>query len=231
VRRAIPSLLGSAAALAFASPAVAADVQVTGLDRQAFEPATIAVAVGDTVHWTFEAGLPHNAFATSANWAGAFNAAATAPAPPAQFKFSAPGVYEYHCTVHSTVMTGTVIVGNPPPPPPPPLSEQPFPNDGAITPAQLEVGGLDTARPALRGVAAKPSGRRVRVSFRVSERSVVTVRLSRAGRTVRTRRAASASRGSVTVRGLRAGRYRVQLRARDLAGNASAARIAHVTVG
>ncbi len=67
--------------------------------------------------------------------------------------------------------------------------------------------------------------------FRVSERSAVTVRLDRAGKRVRTKHVAAAGRASVTLRGLRAGRYRIELRARDLAGNASAARVAHVTVG
>jgi len=114
---------------------------------------------------------------------------------------------------------------------PPPLSAQPFTNDASFDPATLETGGLDTTRPKLRKVALDRSGRRLKLRFRVSERSAVTVRLVRAGKRVRTKRVSARSRGSVTLRGLRPGRYRVQLRARDLAGNASGARVAHVTVG
>ena len=126
---------------------------------------------------------------------------------------------------------GRTTSANPPPPPPPPLSEQPFTNDASFDPATLETGGLDTTRPKLRKVALDRSGRRLKLRFRVSERSEVTVRLVRAGKRVRTKRVSARSRGSVTLRGLRPGRYRVQLRARDLAGNASGARVAHVTVG
>ncbi len=131
-------------------------------------------------------------------------------------------------------MVGKVTVGSPPPPPPPPLSEQPFPNDGAITPAAFdggaitpaafEIGGLDAVKPALRGVSARKSRRWVRVSFRVSEQSVVSVRFVRRGRTVKTKKATAARRGSVTVRRLKPGRYAVRVQATDVAGNRSGVR-------
>ena len=228
MRRAL--LLGTGLALVVASPAAAADVTVRGLDSQVFDKPDIKLAVGDRVIWSFDPGLPHNAVATSANWAGFGNVPAV-PAPPTEFTFTAEGIYTYVCEVHATTMQGKVTVGNPPPPPPPPLSAQPFTNDASFDPAAVETGGLDTTRPELRNVALDRSGRRLKLRFRVSERSEVTVRLVRAGKRVRTKRVAAGSRGSVTLRGLRPGRYRVQLRARDLAGNASARRVAHVTVG
>jgi hypothetical protein len=127
-------------------------------------------------------------------------------------------------------MRGTVAVGSPPPLPPPPLSEQPFPNDSAITTGEFETGGTDTTRPALRGVFAKKSGKRVKVSFKVSEQSVVTVRLSRGGKTVKTRKAYVSKRGSVSVAVVKAGRYSVKVRATDIAGNLSAPRSTKLTI-
>ena len=121
--------------------------------------------------------------------------------------------------------------GIPAPAPAAAVSEQPFTNDASFDPATLETGGPDTTRPKLRKVALDRSGRRLKLRFRVSERSEVTVRLDRGGKRVRTKRVSAGSRGSVTLRGLRPGRYRVRLRARDLAGNVSGARVAHVTVG
>ena len=64
----------------------------------------------------------------------------------------------------------------------------------------------------------------MRVSFRVSEQSVVTVRFKRGKKTVKTKKAAVSRRGSVTVAGLKAGRYGVRVRAKDVAGNASYSR-------
>jgi plastocyanin len=234
VNRRLPFALGAVAALAAAAPGYAADHTVTADETNSasplWAPADLAVQPGDKVTWSFAGTtLPHNLLATSPNWD--LNVPLVAPnGPPADRTFATPGIYTYICQLHGTSMTGRIIVGDPPPPPPPPLSEQPFPNDGAVAPAAFETGGLDTTRPALRRVALDRSGRRVTLRFRVSERSEVTVRLARAGKRVRTRRVAAAGRGSVTLRGLRPGRYRIELRARDLAGNASAARVAHVRV-
>jgi plastocyanin len=225
VRRRVTLVLGSAFALVAAAPAAAAEVQVRGLDTFAWDQPSVAIALGDTVKWSFEPAQPHNVDATSANWAD-FKSLAGKPAPPTQYTFTAEGVYTYVCEIHSDVMRGTVTVGSPPPPPPPPLSEQPFPNDSAVTTAALEIGGLDTAKPTLQNVAAKRSGKRVKVSFRVSEQSVVTVRFRRGGKTVKTKKASTAGRGSVTVAQLKAGRYSVKLTATDVAGNASRSRSA-----
>jgi plastocyanin len=230
-RRPITLLLGSAVAIAAASPAAAAEVAVRGLDTQVFDKPAINVEVGDKVTWTFDATLPHDVTATSDNWKP-FASVPALPAPPVEFTFTAPGTYTYFCSVHSSTMLGTVTVGTPPPPPPPPLSEQPFPNDGTIplpdggtTGADaFEIGGVDTTDPRLRRVAAKRSGKRVRVSFRVNEQSVVTVRFTRGRKIVKTKRAATAGRGTVTVAGLKAGRYSVKLVATDPAGNDSSTR-------
>lgn len=232
MRRRFAVAVGTGLALgAAAAPASAAEVNVVGLDALVWDKPAITVAVGDRVTWTFEAGQPHNLVPTTPNW-GDFRIDTGKPPAPESFDFTAEGIYRYVCEIHSTTMTGEVVVGSPPPPPPPPLSEQPFPNDSAITTGSYELGGVDTTRPALRNVDVQRSAKRkrVRVGFRVSEQSVVTVKLMRRGKTVRTKRANASRRGRVTFTRLKAGRYRIRLSARDVAGNASSVRTARVTL-
>jgi plastocyanin len=233
VRRRTPVLLGTALALVASTPALGAEVVVRGLDvgttpRAAGGPGwdrdDVTILPGDTVRWAFDGTtLPHNVVSTSANW----NVRTTYDAPGTAVAFDTPGRYDFVCDVHATTMYGTVIVGEPPPPP---LSQQPFPNDGGVLGA-LETGGLDRTRPTLRSVRVQRIGRGVRVRFRVSERSLVTVRFKRGDKTVKTKKVNAAGTARATVRnGLRAGRYDVELRAEDLAGNRSGLRTARVTV-
>src|SRR4029079_17015964 len=98
------------------------------------------------------------------------------------------------------------------------LSEQPFPNDSSLSADAFETGGVDTTDPRLRSLAAMRSCRRVRVACRVNEQAVVTVRFLRGRKTVKTKRAATSGRGSVSVRGLKAGRYPVKVVGTGLAG-------------
>ena len=73
--------------------------------------------------------------------------------------------------------------------------------------------------------------RGARVRFRLSEAGRVTIKLTRGNRVVKTRRV-DARRGanSVIVRSVRAGRYSVQISARDLSGNPARSKRARVTV-
>jgi plastocyanin len=234
VRLRTPVLLGTTLALVASTPALGAEVVIRGLDvgttpRAAGGPGwdleEVTILPGDTVRWTFDGTtLPHNVVSTSANW----NVKTSYDAPGWTQVFGTPGRYDFVCDVHATTMYGTVVVGEPPPPP---LSEQPFPNDG-VAPAALETGGLDRAQPKLRSVRVQRMGRGARVEFRVSEPSVVTVRFKRGDKTVQTRKVSAAGTARATVRkGLRAGRYRVELRAEDLAGNRSGLQTARLTIG
>jgi hypothetical protein len=130
-------------------------------------------------------------------------------------------------------MTGTVTVTDaagvaPPPPPPPPLSEQPFPNDG--TPLST-FERVDAVAPVLGAVTVRRVARGARVRFRLSEAGRATLALKRGGRMVKTR-TVDARKGAnrVTIRGLKAGTYRLEVRARDLSGNAARVKRASVTV-
>ncbi len=226
--------IAAAAAFAlFAFPSAAlADVTIQAVDGTApdgsdnrWAPSVVDIGVGETVTWSFAGtALVHNV--RGVNFDRRNDPAVGGP--PATYTFTAVGTYEFFCELHAQPMRGTVRVGNPPPPPPPPLSEQPFPND-APAPTTLEL--LDETAPTLKAVRVSRVKRGARVRFRISEAGRVTIKFRARRRVVKTRHArARAGGNSVTVRGVRAGRYRVEITARDLAGNRTRSRRARVTV-
>jgi len=77
-------------------------VQITDF---AFAPATLTVAVGDTVTWTNLDFVVHTATSTS----GAFDSGDLDQNESFSLTFTAPGTYAYLCTPHPD-MAGTVIV-------------------------------------------------------------------------------------------------------------------------
>jgi plastocyanin len=83
--------------------------------------------------------------------------------------------------------------------------------------ATVQAGTPETAAPRLKRVRAKAGGRKVRLSFRVSERAVVSVAVG--GR--RVRRVRAAGRRSITIGNLAGGRRTAQIRAKDGWGNRS----------
>lgn len=71
-------------------------------------PAVDTIAAGGTVTWTWTGSLPHgiqpmgsSSFASSAVKTGSGTYAV---------KFTAPGTYQYDCSVHGTAMSGTIVV-------------------------------------------------------------------------------------------------------------------------
>jgi hypothetical protein len=93
----------------------------------------------------------------------------------------------------------------------------------------LEV--RDLVAPTLDHVAVSRVAHGAKIRFRLSEVGKLTVKLTR-GKAVKTR-TVNVRKGTstVTVKGLRAGSYRVQVSAKDLAGNtAGAPKRAHVTL-
>jgi plastocyanin len=201
-----------------------------GTDNR-WTPNTVTVKVGETVTWSFAGTtIPHNV-KSGAGWE--LETARTPAGPSAPYTFTTPGTYEFFCQLHPTPMRGTVTVTDeagtlPPPPPPPPLSAQPFVND-VPAPVVLEV--RDVVAPTLDHVAVSRVAHGARVRFRLSEAGELTVRLTH-GKTVKTRTVeVRKGTSSVTVKGLRAGSYRVQVSAKDLAGNtAGAPKRARVTL-
>lgn len=225
--------LGFGLALVAAAPAQAAEHVINGQATLSWDRPDIAVAVGDTVTWQFpDTSQNHNVQSQAPNpadpaWTD-FKSAIGMPAPPKSYTFNAAGDYAYVCIVHSG-MTGVVRVGSAGPPPPPPLSAQPLVNDDASV-VPLEKVIEDKAKPKLSSVSARRAGSAVRVRFKVSEQSRVQVRIKRGGKTIKTASAEGTGTRSISVRGLRAGRYSVEVRATDVAGNRARLKKTSVTV-
>jgi plastocyanin len=229
--------LGVLASLGLAAPASAAEVAINGTAALTWDPQDVAVAVGDSVTWQFpDTTQAHNINSDGADvddpdWT-AFKHDTALPAPPQTFTFKTAGTYKFICTVHSTTMFGTVTVGAAAPPPPRviPLSEQPFGNDAGPLGA-LERVDEDKAAPRLSSVSARRTARgAVRVRFRVSEESTVRVRLKRRGRVAKTVSDDAEGVGALRVSGLKAGRYRIDVLATDIAGNKSSRKKVALTV-
>jgi plastocyanin len=219
---AVAVLAGFATASAQGQVIQAVD-DLSTLNNNRWEPSNVTVPVGATVTWRFDGTqLAHNVASASPNWSVDTPASTQDPRPVA-YTFPAEGTYVFVCRFHADSMRGQVTVGSPPPPPPPPLSEQPLPNDQQ---APRLVDSANDAPPRLTRVRAAPVAGGARVRFRLSERARVTVRFRLAGLPVETaRRTFGRGAHAVTVRNPRMrGRYRVEVRARDFAGNRSRVR-------
>ena len=84
--------------------------------------------------------------------------------------------------------------------------------------ARVAVGPPEAIKPRLSRLRARPGARKVRLTFRTSERSVVTVAIGRR----RVSRVLSSGARSITVGRLRPGRRTAKVTARDGWGNRSA---------
>lgn len=71
----------------------------------AFSPATITISIGDSVTWTNEDPVIHDATSTS----GAFDSGDLDQGESYTLTFSQPGTHDYLCTPHPQ-MTGSVVV-------------------------------------------------------------------------------------------------------------------------
>lgn len=89
-----------AEAAAPAGDEIAVDIQ-----NFAFSPDPIAIAVGDTVTWTNQDGVPH----TATGEGGAFQSGAIAPGDSFGHTFEEAGEFPYFCEFHPG-MAGTVVV-------------------------------------------------------------------------------------------------------------------------
>jgi plastocyanin len=145
----------SAAALGVlpSSVAHAEDQSVSASNADAFAPADVTVAKGDTVTWTWASdnGLKeHTVSATSANWdidesLNGLNRSAT-------FTFEAYGTYTYVCNVHGAAMSGRVRVPAPAKPTP-----KPTPKPTTASPKPTSSSPRPTATSSSTTVAPKPS--------------------------------------------------------------------------
>src|SRR5262245_13217200 len=83
----------------------------------AFQPASISISQGDSIKWDFVSGdhsstsgtcspncTPNGTWDSGVRSSGSFTRA-----------FNSQGTFHYYCTVHGSMMQGTVTVGPPPP--------------------------------------------------------------------------------------------------------------------
>jgi plastocyanin len=90
------------AATAVGSPATAADRTVSMRDSR-YVPGTVTIRPGDTVTWTNDGVLPHDA--TGDGWSTVLLGAGQRDS----VRFVRAGTYRYGCTIHAG-MRGTVVV-------------------------------------------------------------------------------------------------------------------------
>jgi plastocyanin len=88
--------------LASATRAATAEVRLSGF---AFTPASLTIAVGDTVTWTNDDPVVHTVTSTT----GAFDSGDLDQGATYSMTFAAAGDYPYLCTPHPS-MTGTIHV-------------------------------------------------------------------------------------------------------------------------
>jgi plastocyanin len=190
----------SALVLSSGAPALAATAPVTVGD-DFFAPTAASIAPGDAVLWSWNGSHDHTVRAYPRQTESFRSPLQSGTGMTFQRAFARPGRFAYFCEVHPFTMRASVQVGTP-----------------------------ETTRPRIRRLRARPRRGAVTLSFRLSERSVVTARL-RGARRKTVRRVLGAGRRSLRIRRLRRGRYRTTLTARDGWGNRSGAVVKHFRIG
>ena len=93
-----------AIAIAAASPARAATIEVK-IDNFTFNPKQVTVKAGDTVTWVNHDDIPHTVTSKTL----VFRSKALDTDDRFSFTFTAPGSFDYFCSLHP-MMTGTIVV-------------------------------------------------------------------------------------------------------------------------
>jgi plastocyanin len=184
-------MLTLAAGLALPAQALAADGSVS-IQDDLYVPRTVRIQPGEKVTWTWQGSDTHTVTADPFR-TQSFDSGPNTPGHTFTHAFPDPGRFTYHCEIHS-FMHGVVEVGQPP-----------FPD--VIVPRILRPGAS-----VFRHVA--------RLRFRLSEKAKVKLSLRGPSRRSFTRRLRKGQR-TLRLAGLRSGRYRATLVARDAAGHRS----------
>jgi plastocyanin len=75
-----------------------------------FTPNTLNAVVGDTVIWQWVSGTHTTTSLTVPSGAATWNAPMSSGSPTFQYVISTAGTYTYDCSIHPSVMTGTITV-------------------------------------------------------------------------------------------------------------------------
>jgi len=95
----------SAATSSTPAPGAPQGGNAVSINNFKFDPATLTVPVGATVTWTNQDEEPHTIAAKD----GSFHSPGLDTHRSYSFTFSAPGTFDYICSIHP-FMTGTVVV-------------------------------------------------------------------------------------------------------------------------
>lgn len=85
------------------TPVMAASVSIVNF---AFSPNVVHLKVGGTVTWTNKDASPH----TVTDLGGSFDSGSLATDQTFKRTFTTAGTYTYHCTIHSTMASATIVV-------------------------------------------------------------------------------------------------------------------------
>jgi LPXTG-motif cell wall-anchored protein len=100
-----PATVPEQATTGAAVPVAKADTAVTVADFS-YTPESITISVGDSVTWTNQGEEVHDAVALD----GSFNTGHIDPGSSGSATFSSAGSFRYVCSLHPTLMKGTVVV-------------------------------------------------------------------------------------------------------------------------
>jgi plastocyanin len=113
----------------------AEDQTIVATNADVFDPATVTIAKGDTVTWSWGTDNPptktHTVTATSANWE--FDEPLSFTQRSTAFEFTEYGTYTFVCEVHGAEMKGTVRVPAPVKPTVKPTTKPPSPSPTRTT--------------------------------------------------------------------------------------------------
>lgn len=200
-----------ALSLALAAPASAADQTVFARSNSIFDPGSVTVGIGDTVTWKNDGGI-HNVSFDDGSY--------TQPTQPngtpwtVSRKFEAAGTFRYHCDFHGSAMSGTVVVQG---------AQQPPPAGSDTTPPDIDGLKVVPSRFCNRkSSTCKRTGSTI--EFTIDEDARISGRIVRRsdGRKVGSlslTATAGEAEFAFAGKGLKLGRYRLELFPRDAAGN------------
>lgn len=77
------------------------------IDNHAFSPQTLTVSVGETVTWRNDQSVGHT---VTSDQGSELNSSLLSQGQTYQHRFVSAGTHRYHCSIHPSIMTGTVSV-------------------------------------------------------------------------------------------------------------------------
>jgi len=143
-RAAAASATAASAATATSTTTKAAATKQVMIENYKFTPASLTVAVGDTVKWTNMDTAPHTVTVTSGPVK--FNSGNLSKGQSFSYTFKTPGTYSYYCAVHPDMTAKVTVTGSGTTPTPTPTTPTPKPTDTPTptpTPTMPPMGGGD----------------------------------------------------------------------------------------